>query len=41
MKIYTKQSVNASAETMWQIVGQQFASVADWASSLDHKGERS
>lgn len=36
MKIYLQQNINAPAETVWQIVGQQFANVADWASSLEY-----
>lgn len=36
MRVYLQQDINASAETVWKIVGQQFANVADWASSLDY-----
>lgn len=36
MKVYLQQDINASAETVWQIVGKQFANIADWASSLDY-----
>ena len=36
MKVILQKDINAPAETVWNIVGRQFANVADWASSLDY-----